>query len=53
VEDLKAEWKKLQDSHRQATLRRRTTSGQASKKMKPWKYEEKMSFLLYESTPRE
>jgi len=35
VDELKGEWKKLQDSHRQATLRRKTKSGQAAKKIKP------------------
>ena len=52
VEVLKCEWKKLQDRHRQATLRRKTKSGDAAKKMKPWKYEELMSFLLSDLTAR-
>ncbi|XP_067013335.2 uncharacterized protein [Anabrus simplex] len=52
VEYLKAEWKKLQDSHRQAMLRRKTRSGQSANKMKPWKYEALMSFLLSELIPR-
>ncbi|XP_031340988.1 uncharacterized protein LOC116169097 [Photinus pyralis] len=33
-------------------LRRRTKSGQASKKMKVWKYELQMSFLLADTIPR-
>lgn len=52
ADDLKAEWKKLQDSYRQAMLRRRTKSGQAAKKMKVWKYELQMSFLLADTIPR-
>jgi len=50
VEVLKWEWKKLQDCHRQAMLRRKTRSGDAAKKMRPWKYEELMSFLLSDLT---
>lgn len=53
VEVLKCEWKKLQDCHRQATLRRKTKSGDEAKKMKPWKYKELMSFLLSDLTARE
>ncbi|XP_033609830.1 uncharacterized protein LOC111870630 isoform X2 [Cryptotermes secundus] len=53
VEDLKVDWKKLQDSHRQAMLRRKTKSGQGARKMKPWKYEALMSFLLSDLTPRQ
>ena len=53
VEVLKCEWKKLQDCHRQATVRRKTKSGDAAKKMKPWNYEELMSFLLSDLTARE
>nr|CAD7463127.1 unnamed protein product [Timema tahoe] len=53
VNYLKSEWKKLQDSHRQAVLRRKTKSVEAAKKMKPWKYEELMSFLLSDISARE
>lgn len=53
VENLRGEWKKLQDSHRQAMLRRKTRSGQGAKNMKPWKYEALMSFLLSDLTARE
>ncbi|PNF43208.1 hypothetical protein B7P43_G15662 [Cryptotermes secundus] len=53
VEDLKVDGKKLQDSHRQAMLRRKTKSGQGARKMKPWKYEARMSFLLSDLTPRQ
>ena len=53
VEVLKCEWKKLQDCHRQAMLSRKTKSGDAAKKMRPWKYEELMSFLLSDLTARE
>ena len=53
VEVLKYEWKKLQDCHRQAMLRRKTKSGDAARKIKPWKYEALMSFLLSDLTARE
>jgi len=53
VQVLKYEWKKLQDCHRKAMLRRKTKSGDAAKKMEPWKYEELMSFLLSDLTARE
>jgi len=34
-------------------LRRKAKSGDAAKKMKPWKYEELTSFLLSDLTARE
>lgn len=52
VEDLKHDWKKLQDCYRQAMLRRKTKSGQSATKTKPWKYEELMSFLASDTLPR-
>jgi len=53
VEVLKCEWKKLQDCHRQAMLRRKTKNGEAARKIKPWKYEALMSFLLSDLTARD
>jgi len=53
AELLKCEWKKLQDCHRKAKLRRKKKIGDAVKKMKPWKYEELMSFLLSDLTALE
>nr|CAI5842751.1 unnamed protein product [Callosobruchus analis] len=52
VDDIKREWKKLQDCYRQAMLRRKTKSGQFATKTKPWKYEELMSFLASDTLPR-
>ncbi|KAJ8926229.1 hypothetical protein NQ314_021417 [Rhamnusium bicolor] len=52
VEDLKREWKRLQDCYRQAMLRRKTKNGQSATKTKPWKYEELMSFLASDTLPR-
>ncbi|XP_045101898.1 uncharacterized protein LOC123498650 isoform X2 [Portunus trituberculatus] len=43
---IKHEWKKLQDCFRQALGRRKTSSGQAAKKIKPWRYEHQMEFLI-------
>lgn len=40
------QWKKLKYSHRQAVNRRRTTTGQAAEKIKKWKYEDEMQFVL-------
>nr|CAI5856873.1 unnamed protein product [Callosobruchus analis] len=52
LDDMKREWKKLQDCYRQAMLRRKTKSGQSATKTKPWKYEELMSFLASDTLPR-
>ncbi|KAG8296646.1 hypothetical protein J6590_052733 [Homalodisca vitripennis] len=42
---IKKRWKSLRDAYRKALLKKKTKSGQANKNIKPWKYEEQMSFL--------
>ncbi|KAG8269959.1 hypothetical protein J6590_001467 [Homalodisca vitripennis] len=42
----------MRDSHRQAMLRRKTTTGQAASAIKRWKFEEQMQFLLKTMTHR-
>ncbi|KAG8300816.1 hypothetical protein J6590_067087 [Homalodisca vitripennis] len=44
--NLKEEWRKLRDRHRQALFRKKTKSGQSATKLKPWKYEKQMEFLV-------
>ncbi|KAG7168771.1 Transcription factor Adf-1-like 4 [Homarus americanus] len=46
-------WKKLRDCYRQAQARRKTTSGQAAKNWKPWRYEKQMQFLTASMRSRE
>ncbi|XP_047121805.1 transcription factor Adf-1-like [Schistocerca piceifrons] len=43
---LRNQWRKLRDCHRQALNRRRTMTGQAANKIKKWKYEDDMKFVL-------
>lgn len=45
-QEAKSQWKKLRDSHREAMRRRKTSTGQATQNLKPWKYETLMEFLL-------
>jgi hypothetical protein len=45
VEKCKSTWAKLHSYYRKALWRRVSTSGQAAKKVKKWRFEEQMRFL--------
>ncbi|XP_050313465.1 uncharacterized protein LOC126748344 [Anthonomus grandis grandis] len=48
----KDKWKKLRDNFRKAIKARKTKSGDAAKKIRPWKLEQQMAFLLPHITER-
>nr|CAI5854722.1 unnamed protein product [Callosobruchus analis] len=48
----KNKWKKLRDNFRKAIKARKTKSGEAAKKIRPWKLEQQMAFLLPHITER-
>ncbi|KAG8179822.1 hypothetical protein JTE90_020806 [Oedothorax gibbosus] len=52
--ELKKEWKRLRDGYRQALIIRKTSKNPFKRRLplRPWKYEEKMSFLKPYMTPR-
>jgi hypothetical protein len=45
IDDCKTRWTNLRAYYRRALQRRKTTSGQASKKVRKWRFEEQMQFL--------
>ena len=45
VAECKSTWARLRSYYRKALRRRESTSGQASKKVKKWRFEEQMRFL--------
>ncbi|CAB3251855.1 unnamed protein product [Arctia plantaginis] len=51
--EAKIQWKKLRDSHREALRRRKPSSGISAQNLKPWKYEEKMKFVLTKTEVKE
>ncbi|RZF43631.1 hypothetical protein LSTR_LSTR009228 [Laodelphax striatellus] len=53
IEDCKTRWALLRTYYRRAIQRRRTTSGQASKKARKWRFEEQMQFLKTHLQERE
>uniref|UniRef100_A0A6P7GL85 Uncharacterized protein LOC114339527 n=1 Tax=Diabrotica virgifera virgifera TaxID=50390 RepID=A0A6P7GL85_DIAVI len=46
ADDCRKKWISLRDSFRKAYRKRRTTSGQAAKQIRPWKFETVMSFII-------
>ncbi|XP_028146890.2 transcription factor Adf-1-like [Diabrotica virgifera virgifera] len=46
ADDCRKKWIALRDSFRKAYRKRRTTSGQAAKQIRPWKFEKVMSFII-------
>lgn len=51
--EAKIQWKKLRDSHREALRRRNPHFGPSALNLKPWKYEEKMKFVLTKTELKE
>ncbi|XP_047991826.1 uncharacterized protein LOC125230643 [Leguminivora glycinivorella] len=45
VQECKEDWNKLRNCYNNAMKRRQKKSGQAGKKIAPWRFEEQMSFL--------
>jgi len=45
VEECKSTWARLRSNYRKALRRRESTSGQAARKVKKWRFEEQMRFL--------
>ena len=45
VEECKSTWTRLRSYYRKALRRRESTSGQAARKVKKWRFEEQMRFL--------
>lgn len=44
--ECKEKWKKLRDCFRKAIKARKIKSGAAAQKIRPWKFEQQMAFLL-------
>lgn len=51
-QECKDTWTKLRNAYTNALKRRKTTSGQAAKKIMKWKFEDQMSFLSPYMEPR-
>lgn len=51
-QECKDSWTKLRNAYTNALKRRKTTSGQAVKKIQKWKFEDQMSFLSSYMEPR-
>ncbi|XP_016952246.1 uncharacterized protein LOC108026062 [Drosophila biarmipes] len=45
AKECKTRWKNLRDSYQKAIKTRRTKSGKAAMKRKPWRFEKEMSFM--------
>ena len=45
VEECKSTWVRLRSYYRKALRRRESTSGQAARKVKKWRFQEQMQFL--------
>jgi len=51
--NCKARWNNIRDNFRKSLSKRRTTSGQAVKKVKPYRFESQLQFLLEYMEERE